>query len=81
MPERIFMKLGMYIMSPEPIFTVYLINTFHQSVCLYVYLPIVATQLFGENISAAKNTYATIEELLGASFSTRYVSCQRIVGD
>jgi hypothetical protein len=33
MPEPIFMKLGMYIMAPEPISTVYFINPSHQSVC------------------------------------------------
>jgi hypothetical protein len=39
MPEPIFMKLGMCIMAPEPISTVYFINPFHQSVCLYLYPP------------------------------------------
>jgi hypothetical protein len=37
MPEAIFMKLCMYIMSPEPISTAYFINPSHQSVCLHVY--------------------------------------------
>jgi hypothetical protein len=37
MPATIFMKLGMYIIAPEPISTVYLKNSSHQSVCLYVY--------------------------------------------
>jgi hypothetical protein len=41
MPEPIFMKLGMYIVAPEPITTAYSINPSHQSVCLYVYpLPV-----------------------------------------
>jgi hypothetical protein len=31
------MKLGTYIIAPEPISTTYLINPSHQSVCLYVY--------------------------------------------
>jgi hypothetical protein len=30
------MKLGMYIMAPEPISTAYVINPSHQSVCIYV---------------------------------------------
>jgi hypothetical protein len=34
MPEPIFMKLGMYIMTPELISTDYFIHPFHQSVCL-----------------------------------------------
>jgi hypothetical protein len=37
-PEPIFMKLVMYIMTSEPILTAYLINPSRQSVCLYVYL-------------------------------------------
>jgi hypothetical protein len=37
MPEPIFKKLGMYIMTPEPTSAVYFINHSHQSVCLYVY--------------------------------------------
>jgi hypothetical protein len=45
MPESIFMKLGMYIMVPEPIWTAYFINPSHQSVCLYVYPPITRQQL------------------------------------
>jgi hypothetical protein len=42
MPEPIFMKLGTYISAPQPISTAYLKNPSHQSVCLYVYPPIVA---------------------------------------
>jgi hypothetical protein len=38
MDEPIFMKLGMYIMAPEPISTEYFINPSHQFVCLYVLL-------------------------------------------
>jgi hypothetical protein len=43
MPEPVFIKLGMYIMAPEPISTAYFLNSSHQSVCLYVY-PVVARQ-------------------------------------
>jgi hypothetical protein len=45
MPESIFMKLGMYIMAPEAIWTAYFINPSHHSLCLYVYPPIVARQV------------------------------------
>jgi hypothetical protein len=45
-------------------------------VCLYVYLPIVARQRFGKNVTAVTNTHATIEELLDASFSMWPVSYQ-----
>jgi hypothetical protein len=69
------MKLGMHIMELGPISTAYYINPTHQSVRLYVY-PIVPRQGLGENITAATNTHATIEELLDASFSMRSVSYQ-----
>jgi hypothetical protein len=42
--EAVIMKLGMYIMPPEPLSTAYFINPSHQSVCLCVYPPIVARQ-------------------------------------
>jgi hypothetical protein len=64
----------MYIMAPEPIPMTYFINSSHQSVCLYVYLPIVARQRLGKNVIAATNTHSTIEELLDASFSVGSVS-------
>jgi hypothetical protein len=37
MPEPFFMKLSMYIMTPELISTARFINPYRQSVCLYVY--------------------------------------------
>jgi hypothetical protein len=37
-PEPIFMKLGMYIMTPEPISTAYFINPSYQSVCIVLSL-------------------------------------------
>jgi hypothetical protein len=43
------MKLGMYIMAPEPIWTAYVINPSHQSVCLCMYPPIVSRQRVGRN--------------------------------
>jgi hypothetical protein len=36
MTEPIFMKLGMYIMAPEPISVAYFINPSHQSARLHV---------------------------------------------
>jgi hypothetical protein len=63
------MKLGMYIMAPEPISTAYLINYPHQSVFLYVY---VVRQLLRQNVIAATNTHG-IEGLFHAL-------CQRKVG-
>jgi hypothetical protein len=35
----VWLKLDMYIMTPEPISTAYLINASYQSLCLYVYPP------------------------------------------
>jgi hypothetical protein len=57
-PEPVFMKLGMYVMAPEPNTTVYFINPFHPSVCLCP--RIVARQFPRQRI------HATIEELLDA---------------
>jgi hypothetical protein len=68
------MKLGMH-METEPISAVYFIHSFHRSVCLYVYSPIVARQRLRKIVTAARNMHAT-EELLKASFSRRPVSCQ-----
>jgi hypothetical protein len=59
----------MYITAPEPISTAYFVNPSHQSVCLYVYPLIVGRQRLGKDVSAAKNTQATIDEVLDASFS------------
>jgi hypothetical protein len=69
MPEPIIMKLAMYIMAPEPISMVYFINPSHQSVCLYGYPPIIATQQLSKKVTMATNSYATTEELLDESFS------------
>jgi hypothetical protein len=80
MPEPIFMKLGMYITAPEPISMAYLRNPSHQSLCLYVYPPIVARQWLGKNVFVAMNTQGAIE-LLDMSFSMRSVLYQRKVDD
>jgi hypothetical protein len=53
MPEPIFMKLGMYIMAPGSIPAAYFISPVHQSVCLYVYPPIVARLRLGKDVPAA----------------------------
>jgi hypothetical protein len=67
-------EIGKYIMAPEPNSTEYFINTSsHQSVFLYVYFPIVARQRLGDNVTVVTNTHATIDELLDASFSMRYL--------
>jgi hypothetical protein len=86
MAEPIFIKLGTCIMAPEPISTAYFMNPSHQSVCLYLYPPLVARQQLGKKVKAETNTHATIEELvdsdgLDASFSMQSVSYQRKVGD
>jgi hypothetical protein len=47
MAGPVFMKLGMNIMAPEPISTVYLKNPSHQSVYLYVCPSIFARQRLG----------------------------------
>jgi hypothetical protein len=57
------------------------INPSHQSVCLYMYPPIVARLRLGKNFTTATNTQAKIEELLVASFSMPSVSYQTKEGD
>jgi hypothetical protein len=69
MPERIFLKLGMYIMTPEPISMAYSTNPSHQSLSICV-----APQGLDKNVTAVTNTHATTEGLLRASY-------QRKVGD
>jgi hypothetical protein len=55
------MKLGTYIMAPEPIPTAYLTNFFRLSACLYAYPLIDVRQCLDKNVTAA-----AIEELLDA---------------
>jgi hypothetical protein len=81
MAEPVFMKRGMYVMTPEPISTLYFVNPSHQSVCLYVYPIVVARQRLDKSVPAATNAHATIEELLDTSFYMRSVSYQRKLGD
>jgi hypothetical protein len=53
MLEPVLMKLGTYIMAPEPVSTAYFINPSHHFV---YYLLIAARQRLGERVPAAKNT-------------------------
>jgi hypothetical protein len=80
-PEPIFMKLGTCIKVAEPISVAYFLSPSHQSVCLYVYAPIVAKQQLGTNVTIATNVQTTIEELLDVSFSMQSMSYQRNVDD
>jgi hypothetical protein len=70
----------MYIMEHEPISAVYLINLVNLCVCMCI-LPIVARHRLGKNVPAAKDTYATIEELLDVSFHMRSVLYEWKEGD
>jgi hypothetical protein len=74
--EPVIMKLGMYIMVPEPISTAYFINPSHLSVCV----SLLSENLF-KNVTAATNEHTKIEELVDASFSTQSVSYRRKVGN
>jgi hypothetical protein len=47
------MKLGMYIMAPEPISTAYFINSSNLSVCVS---PVVARQRLRKNVTEVTNT-------------------------
>jgi hypothetical protein len=55
-PEPIFIKFGMYVLALEPISAAHFINPSHQSPCLYVYPLIVARQVLGKHVPAARNT-------------------------
>jgi hypothetical protein len=77
MAEPIFMKVGVYIMAPDSISTVHFIKPIHQSVCLCVYLPVVARHWQSKNITLTTNTHATTEEMLGTLFSVQSMSYQR----
>jgi hypothetical protein len=48
--------LFFFWMAPNLISTAYFINPSHQSVCLYVYPPIVSRQRLGKHVPAATNT-------------------------
>jgi hypothetical protein len=64
--EPIFMKLGMYIMTPMLITTAYFTDPSHQSVYMCI-LHALARQRIYMNLTTATNTHA-IEELLNACF-------------
>jgi hypothetical protein len=76
MPKPIFMKLGMHIITPQPISPSCFINHFHQYVCLCVYLPIVTRQRLGVQVPVAKNIHNNIR-ILDSPFSVHSVSYQR----
>jgi hypothetical protein len=68
------MKLGMYIMAPEPISTAYFINPSHHSVCLYVYPPIVASKALVKHYRGNEYTL-NIRRIVGGvvSYAARVV--------
>jgi hypothetical protein len=55
----------MYITAPEPTSTPYFMNSFHQFLCLRLY---VARQRIRINVIAATNTHAKVKELLDSWF-------------
>jgi hypothetical protein len=62
------MKLGMWVMSAQPISTAYFIDPFSLSVCLSLHVsPIVTRQRLGKTLPRQR-IHVTIEELLDASF-------------
>jgi imidazoleglycerol phosphate synthase glutamine amidotransferase subunit HisH len=63
MPEPVFMKLGMYIMAPEPIITVYFIHFSYKSVSVCV-SHIVARQRFDKSFTAAITRAAIVGRIV-----------------
>jgi hypothetical protein len=80
MPEPIFMKLGMYILAPEPISAAYFINPCHQfmSVCVS---PTVARQRIVKNVTVVTSKHAAIEEVSDAPCPMKSMSYKRKIGD
>jgi hypothetical protein len=76
MADPVFMKHDMHVMASEPISMAYFKNLSHQSVCLYVYSLIVASQQFTKNVTVALNNHAATEELLNMLFSMWSMSYQ-----
>jgi hypothetical protein len=78
MPEPVFMKLGIYVYHCT---WAYLNGVLHKclsSVCLSLSVsPIDARKRLSNDVTAAKNTHATIKELLDALFSMRSVTYQK----
>jgi hypothetical protein len=64
------------MVEPKHISTAYFINPSYHSVCLFAYRLIFARQQLGKNLTAAKNTHKTVDDLLDAWFSMRSVSYQ-----
>jgi hypothetical protein len=54
-PKSMFIKLEMYVMTPEPISMKYFLNPSHQSVCLHVH-PSYRYWAIGKHVSIAINT-------------------------
>jgi hypothetical protein len=57
MAEPICMKLGIYVMAPDPISEAYFINPSPQSLCLYVHPHNVARQRLGKNVTAVTDIH------------------------
>jgi hypothetical protein len=72
-----FMKFGLYIMSPKPISTAYFMNPSHQSVSLWLF----SLSLLGNGSVKLLLWHTTKEELLDSSFSICPVSYQKKVED
>jgi hypothetical protein len=66
-------------MAPEPISTAYFINPSHQSLCVYMSIPLSLLDNGSVKTLPRQRIQATVQEFLGASFSMRSVPYQRNV--
>jgi hypothetical protein len=48
-------------MAPDPISTMYFINSSHRSMCLYVHPLFIARQRLSENVTAATNAHKKLD--------------------
>jgi hypothetical protein len=71
MEKPVIIKFGIYIMALESISTAYFINFSHQSMCLYVYPPVIARQRRCKNVTT--HNYRRISGR-GIFYSVRIVS-------
>jgi hypothetical protein len=74
MPETVFMKLGMFIMTAEPISTSHFINPSHQSMCLCILLT-----LQGNGAVNCITPFGTMQRLGKRVPATRNIRNNRII--
>jgi hypothetical protein len=81
MPEPNFIKLNIYVMTPDPILAAYFINPTHQSACLYVYPKSLLDNGSVRTFLLQRMHATVIEELLDASLYVQPILYETKVDD